>query len=195
MKKYLRDYLFLLLIAGTIIIVDQLTKTWVRETLTVGQIYRPNLWISAYIRIIHWKNTGAAFGMFQNGNTIFMILSSLVSLIILYYFPQVPSQDRIVRFSMAMLLGGAVGNLLDRIQYKYVTDFVSVLDFPVFNVADASISCGVAILFLGMWFQERARLRQEQATPHQAGSPENSGDAYQPPEPVAPPLIEKPKGE
>jgi len=195
LKKYLRDYLFLFLIAGAIILVDQLTKTWVRETLTVGQIYRPNLWISAYIRLIHWKNTGAAFGMFQNGNTIFMILSSLVSLIIVYYFPQVPAQDRIVRLSMAMLLGGAVGNLLDRIQYQYVTDFVSVLDFPVFNVADASISCGVAILFLGMWFQERARLRAEKAAVSQANSQEGPVDVYQPSEPVAPPLVEKPKGE
>ncbi len=189
LKKYLPDYLFLFLIAGTILLIDQLSKAWIRDTLAVGQIYRPDLWITAYARIIHWRNTGAAFGMFQSAGTIFMILSSLVSLGIVYYFPQVPRREWIMRVSMAMLLGGATGNLVDRIHQGHVTDFISVGNFPVFNVADASISMGVAILFVSMWFQERGRLRSEQAE-EAAPRPDDS-----PAEPLEARLSEEPPHE
>jgi signal peptidase II len=90
-----------------------------------------------------------------------MILSMMVSAAIIYYFPQVPRQDRWIRLAMAMLLGGALGNLIDRLYQGYVTDFISVGNFPVFNVADASISIGVVVLFIGMWLQER----EKQASP------------------------------
>lgn len=177
MKKHLPDYLFLFLIAGTILLIDQLSKAWIRDSLAVGQIYRPDLWTTAYFRIIHWRNTGAAFGMFQSAGTIFMILSSLVSLGIIYYFPQVPRSEWIMRVAMSMLLGGAVGNLVDRIHQGHVTDFISVGNFPVFNVADASISMGVVILFISMWLQERSRLSQEKEA---ASQPDSSpGDSLE----------------
>lgn len=155
MKKYLSDYASLFLIAGLIILLDQTTKYIVRSNLALGEVYRPDLWISQFARIVHWQNTGAAFGMFQSMGTVFMILSMIVSASIIYYYPQVPRQDKLIRLAMAMLLGGAVGNLIDRLYQGYVTDFVSVGEFPVFNVADACISLGVVVLFVGMWFQER----------------------------------------
>jgi signal peptidase II len=170
LKKYARDYVFLFAVAGLIILLDQATKIWIRSNLEFGAIYRPDLWITAYVRIVHWKNTGAAFGMFQNANPIFMTLSSIVSLVIIYYFHQVPRNERVLRFAMAMLLGGAVGNLIDRIYQGHVTDFVSVGVFPVFNVADASISCGVAVLFISMWLQERANQRAKA----EGGQPEEA---------------------
>jgi signal peptidase II len=155
LKKLFRDYFALFLIAGIIILLDQVTKEWVRQNLQLGEVFRPDLWISNYARIVHWKNTGAAFGMFQNMNTIFMLLSIVVCGVIIYYFPQIPRQDWLVRLAMGMLLGGAIGNLIDRIQQGYVTDFISVGKFPVLNIADASISMGVALLFIGMWLQEK----------------------------------------
>lgn len=157
MKRLFSEYLFLFLIAGTIIFFDQLTKAWVRQNLDLGEIYWPSLWLSDYIRLLHWKNYGAAFGIFQNGNLVFTILAFIVSLVIIYYFPQVPRNEGIVRIAMSMMLGGAVGNLIDRLHQGYVTDFVSVGEFPVFNIADASISTGVAVLFIGMWLQDRRR--------------------------------------
>ena len=157
MKKHLTSYAILFLIAGIIVLLDQLTKEWVRLNLQLGEIYRPELWISNYFRLVHWKNTGAAFGMFQDMNPVFMALSVLVSAVILYYFPQIPRQDWLVRLSMGMLLGGAVGNLIDRFRQGYVTDFISVGKFPVLNIADASISVGVAVLFVGMWLQEKGK--------------------------------------
>jgi signal peptidase II len=105
---------------------------------------------------LNWKNTGAAFGMFQNGGLIFTILAFVVSGAILYYYPQIPRQDRLIRISMGFLLGGAVGNLIDRLtQGLIVTDFISIWIFPVFNLADLSITIGVVILCLGMIVQER----------------------------------------
>jgi signal peptidase II len=157
LKKLLSSYAFLFLIAGIIVLLDQLTKEWVRLNLQLGEIFRPELWISNYIRLVHWKNTGAAFGMFQDMNPVFMILSVLVCGVILYYFPQIPRQDWLVRLSMGMLLGGAIGNLIDRFRQGYVTDFISVGKFPVLNIADASISVGVALLFIGMWLQEKGK--------------------------------------
>jgi len=164
LKKYILDYFFLFSVAGVLIALDQWTKSLVRASLVIGEIYRPELWLSQYVRIVHWTNYGAAFGIFQNLSTVFAILSFIVSLAIIYYFPQTPRQDIFVRLAMGMLLGGAVGNLIDRLMRGHVTDFVSVGSFPVFNVADASISTGVAVLFLGMLLEDRRKAR-EQAEP------------------------------
>jgi len=161
LKRYLSDYLFLFSIAGVLVLLDQWTKSLVRANLAISEIYRPDLWISQYIRIVHWTNYGAAFGIFQNLSTVFAVLSIAVRLLIIYYFPQTPRQDFFVRLALGILLGGAVGNLIDRITRGYVTDFVSVMSFPVFNVADASISTGVVVLFIGMWLQDRQKARQE----------------------------------
>ena len=155
LKRILNNYGLLVTIAAAIIVLDQLTKYIIRANLPLGQVYRPDLWLSQYARIVHWKNTGAAFGLFQNLGGIFTVLSFVVATVIIYYYPQVPRKDWTVRVAMGLLLGGAVGNLIDRLIQGYVTDFVSVGSFPVFNIADASISTGVVILFIGMWLQER----------------------------------------
>lgn len=147
LRYYLPDYRYLLGIAGTIILFDQITKALVRSNLTFTDAWGPES-LLPYMRIVHWKNTGAAFGLFQNGNLVFIILGILVSIAILNFYPLVPRQDRWLRAALAFQLGGAVGNLIDRLHQGYVTDFVSILRFPVFNVADASISLGVALIIL-----------------------------------------------
>ena len=178
MKKFLKDYLSLFLIAGFLIVLDQLTKTWIRQNLAIGEIYRPDLWISHYARIVNWKNTGAAFGLFQNFNLVFTVLSFTVSLVIIYYYPKISTQDWLIRISMAMLLGGAIGNLIDRLTQGYVTDFISVGGFPVFNVADSCISVGVVVLFFGMWLQEKRKATDLDISPNQEdGSSHSSGSS------------------
>jgi signal peptidase II len=161
LKKYIPDYLFLLVIAGTIIGLDQLTKSLVRTNLAFMQTWVPWDWLAPYARIVHWKNTGAAFGMLQKLSTVFTILPFIVVALILYYFPQIPRQDWPLRLALSMQCGGAIGNLVDRLSIGSVTDFISVGSFPVFNLADASISTGVAVLIIGMWIQER-RLKATQ---------------------------------
>jgi signal peptidase II len=123
------------------------------------------LWLSPYARIVHWYNRGAAFGMFQQGNMVFTVLAFIVIAAILYYYPQISKADWPLRLAMSMQLGGAVGNLIDRIRIGHVTDFISVGSFPVFNVADSSISVGCAVLLLGIWWQERTAKKQNLPAP------------------------------
>jgi signal peptidase II len=83
------------------------------------------------------------------------VLAFIVIGLILYYYPQVEKADWSLRLAMSMQLGGAIGNLTDRLAIGHVTDFISIGTFPVFNVADASISVGAVVLLLGIWVMER----------------------------------------
>lgn len=154
-KEYLQSYLFLLIIALPITALDQWTKGLVRTNLDFYERWMPLEWLEPYARIIRTQNRGAAFGMFQEGADIFTILAIVVIIIILIYFPRVAKEDWPLRFAMGFQLAGAAGNLSDRLLYGSVTDFISVGNFPVFNIADASISIGVAILLIGVWYLER----------------------------------------
>jgi signal peptidase II len=155
------DYAFLLVIAGGILLLDQWSKGWVRTNLALGELYNPWDWLAPYARLVHYQNTGAAFGLFKDFGLVFTILAVIVAGAILYYFPQVPRQDWPLRVAMGLQMGGALGNLADRlINGGQVTDFISVGSFPVFNVADASISTGVAVLILGMFIKERIEARE-----------------------------------
>ncbi len=167
-----RSYLYLFVISGSLVALDQWTKSLVRTTLALGETWMPDalVWLSPYARIVHWYNKGAAFGMFQNGSTIFAVLAIFVIGAILYYFPKVDAQDWSLRVALSMQLAGALGNLIDRLmQDGRVTDFISVGTFPVFNVADASISVGTAVLLLGVYLQERAARKAKAAEETQTG--------------------------
>ncbi len=163
MKKLVKDYLFLAIIAAVIVILDQYTKTLVRDTVPVGGFWSPWDWLTPVARIVHINNTGVAFGMFQGQNLLFSILAMIVSVAIIYYFPRVPSNEWIVRLALAMMLAGALGNLVDRVTQGYVTDFISVGNFAIFNIADSSITVGVGVLLLGVWLQDRRRKAAEKA--------------------------------
>lgn len=151
----LREYLFLFGFAGGILAIDQWSKHLVRTNLAFGEVWAPIPEISSVFRIVHWENTGAAFGVFPAGGTVFTVIAVLVSAAILYYFPQIPPEYLSIRLALGLQLGGALGNLTDRLLRGPVTDMFSMGPVPVFNVADASISLGVVILLAGMWLQER----------------------------------------
>ena len=162
MKRNFLTYLPLVLFASLIVALDQWTKWLVRTNIPFGGSWLPEGWgwLLPYARIVNWSNTGAAFGMFQNGNTVFAILAVIVILVILYYYPLVESAEWYLRIAMGMQMAGAAGNLVDRLTVGKVTDFISVSTFAVFNVADASITVGVAVLLLGVWLKERAEKRK-----------------------------------
>jgi signal peptidase II len=146
--------------------LDQYTKALVRENIALGEMWAPWPWLLPYARIVNWYNTGVAFGMFQGMGSLFSIVAVIVSIAIIYYFPQVPRKDWTLRLAMGLQMGGALGNLIDRVTQGHVTDFVSIGNFAVFNVADASISTGVVVLLLGVYLQER---RKTSAEPHAGG--------------------------
>ena len=155
-KRVLIDIATIVGGAALIVTLDQWTKSLVREHIPFTQTWLPdNLeWLSPYARIVHWKNTGAAFGLFQDSNTFFIILAIVAASFIIFYYPQVSMEEWPLRAAMVLQLGGAVGNLVDRIFIGSVTDFISVGNFPVFNVADSSISLGVAVLVIAVLVQE-----------------------------------------
>lgn len=167
MKNLFEKYSFMFGIAGVLIALDQWTKWLVRTNIMLGDSWLPEslAWLSPYARIVNWYNTGAAFGMFQNGSVIFATLAFVVIGALIYYFPQVDKSDWTLRLAMSMQLAGASGNLIDRLLHDWkVTDFISVGTFPVFNVADASISVGTVVLLLGVYLQERAALKEKAKT-------------------------------
>lgn len=151
-----RNYLTLIGIAGIVVSLDQWTKYLVRTRLQVGETWMPIEWLAPYMRVVHWNNTGAAFGLLPSASLFFVIVAILVSMAIIIYYPRIPKEQVAVRFALALQLGGALGNLTDRfIADLTVTDFISVGTFPVFNVADSSVSVGCAILIAAMWIEER----------------------------------------
>jgi signal peptidase II len=175
MKKRVIDYLYLFGFAGLIVALDQWTKSVVRQRLAFGLTWAPWDWLETYARIVHWQNTGAAFGLGQNLSLVFMLLTVVVVAMIVYYFPSIPREEWPLRVALTLQLGGAVGNLIDRLtQDGSVTDFISIGRFPVFNVADASISIGVAVLIVGMWIQERKAESASVESDAQASEPDSS---------------------
>ena len=158
-RKHLINYLVLLGIAGAVVGLDQWTKFVVRSKLEIGEEWFPLPEIAPFLRVVHWKNTGAAFGLLPQASVIFTVIAILVSLAILYYWPRIPSNQVGLRVALALQLGGALGNLISRLSIGIVTDWIAVGDFPVFNVADSSISIGVAILVIATWIDERKRVK------------------------------------
>ena len=102
MKKFLQQYGLLIFIAGVIIILDQVTKAIIRANIPFGGRGMPLEWLAPYFRFVHWENTGAAFGLFQQGGVIFGILAVIVSVFFLIYYPQVPKEDTLMRVALAM---------------------------------------------------------------------------------------------
>jgi signal peptidase II len=136
-----RDIPFLL-VAAVVVAVDQITKYIVRSNVALGEAV-PH---EGILRIVHVTNTGAAFGMLQ-GQTLFLTITTLFGLfaIVLYYiYP--PMDHGILRIALGLQLGGAIGNLSDRIRVGEVTDFIDFRYWPAFNVADSAISVGVATI-------------------------------------------------
>ncbi len=162
MKKIFNTHGIMAMISAILIGSDQYTKHVIRTNLEFGQIWMPWQWLEPYARIIHINNTGAAFGLFKGANTVFMILAVIVAGAILYYFPSISKKDWLIRVALSMQFAGAIGNLIDRIIFGHVTDFISIGTFPVWNIADASITVGVAILLIGMWVQEKREKKKRE---------------------------------
>lgn len=144
-KKW-RDFAILPVVALITIVFDQMTKRLVVAWLPSGQSWSPISGLEHLISLTLVTNTGAAFGLFPGLGSVFMIVAMAVIVVIAIYYWHMPQGQTLVKVSLGLQLGGAVGNLLDRLQYGYVIDFVDFKVWPVFNLADASIVLGVALL-------------------------------------------------
>ena len=137
------------LLAIVVFVADQLTKYLVSTELSIGQAWMPLALLENVVVIRHVRNSGAAFGMFPAAGNLFLLVAVLVVLgIIRYYYSRAHSAALWVRISLGLMLGGALGNMIDRFRFGFVVDFIDLGWWPVFNLADASISVGVIVILL-----------------------------------------------
>ena len=145
-----KDWVFYL-IAGAVFIFDQISKEFIRLWMPLGDSW-PS---TGFLRIVHGTNTGSAFGLFA-GFTNLLILASILGIAaVLYYFYRQGNNAIALRISLGLIVGGALGNLFDRVVFGKVVDFISVGWWPSFNIADSAISVGMFLLIFTMIFGER----------------------------------------
>ena len=150
----------LVLVVAVAIIVfglDRITKILVESSLPVGGTVDV---VGQWVRISHVTNTGAAFGLLPERTTLLSILSVGAVFAIVFYYRRLAADSRLIAATLGMQLGGAFGNLIDRIGQGYVVDFVDVgipggVRFWSFNVADSSIVVGIIAVTALLWWQER----------------------------------------
>jgi signal peptidase II len=152
--RSLRQWFILAGITALVVLIDQLSKAYVVAHLDYHHSWMPLGLIKPVFRFTHVHNTGAAFGLFPQGGLIFLIIAVFVSVIIVFYYRQIPAEAWLVRVALGFQLGGALGNVIDRVRLGYVVDFFDVSIWPVFNVADSCIVIGVALLALEMLREE-----------------------------------------
>ncbi|MGI6258679.1 MAG: signal peptidase II [Anaerolineaceae bacterium] len=155
MKNKARDLLMLFGIAGAVIALDQWTKWLVEQNIALGEEVYPIGFLAPFFRFTFWKNTGAAFGLFQNASQVLLVVSIVISLLLVWVYFKSLDEPVLFRISLSMMLGGAIGNIIDRVTQGFVTDFIAVGRFPVFNVADSAVTVGVGLMLLGLYLQER----------------------------------------
>ncbi len=132
--------------AAVVIALDQATKALVRASLERGESWPDPDWP---VRMRYVTNTGAAFGILED-QTLFLIVMAFVGLAAIYLYYRYPPFDHsVAAIAIGMMLGGATGNLIDRVRLGEVTDFIDLPSYPAFNVADSSITVGIAIIILG----------------------------------------------
>jgi len=171
----------LLAFTAVVIILDQITK-WIIHTRM--ELYQSIPVLGDFFRLTYVENTGMVFGIQAGNSGFFTVFAAIASLAILLYFFRMKGEHFIARFAMAIILGGAIGNLWDRITRRSVVDFLDVeffdinipafqflfLDFPgyslnrwpVFNVADIALTVGMILLFFFVLFERRESHESEE---------------------------------
>jgi len=145
-------------VAVAVIIIDQITKALIHARFSGNRVYDVVPVIGNIITFVFDKNPGAAFSSFTNSPLLLGLLITIAVGVIAYmYWTNRPRDYPLLKLTFGMIAGGAVGNLIDRVRYGYVTDFVHFqlpslhFDFAIFNVADSAISIGVVLLAFVFW--------------------------------------------
>ncbi len=143
----LRD-LVLPAVACLVLAADQASKAWVIGNIPLNGSLEIIPLLKNWFVLTYITNAGAAFGLFPQLGLVFTFIALGVSLVIVFYHRSLPPGQWLVRLSLGLQLGGAVGNLLDRLRYGHVVDLFYIRLWPVFNIADAAIVTGVVLLML-----------------------------------------------
>jgi len=141
------------LIAFIVVIIDQISKYLVSTHLTLNESWYPFPFLEPLFALTYIHNTGAAFGLLQNQNLFFTIIAIVVISVIVYYVRSEQKIDPVIALALALQLGGATGNLIDRLRQGYVVDFLHLSFWAISNVADVCISTGVVLLAYHLIFR------------------------------------------
>lgn len=143
------DIFLALVTVSTIVFTDRFTKIFFSKLLTLGESL-PVIHHVLHMTLVH--NTGIAFGLFKNQGIVFIIIPIIAIILLIfniyYYRNNNEELSRVYIIAFSLILGGAIGNLIDRIYLGYVVDFIDFRIWPVFNIADSAITIGAVIILL-----------------------------------------------
>jgi signal peptidase II len=150
-----------LAVAAALLVLDQLTKAWITAALGPGAARQSIEIVGDVVRLGYTTNTGAAFGIGQNRSFIFTIVALVAIPAIAFFNRSITPRSLLTRICLGALLGGALGNLVDRLRLGFVVDFVDVgigdLRWPSFNVADSSFVVGIIVLSIYLFLTDPSR--------------------------------------
>lgn len=141
--------LLLVAIAVAVITIDQWAKQVVQAHMLPGMSLPV---LDNIFHITYVLNPGAAFGILENQRIFFIVIALLMLALTVYFFKHIPAKFRLMRLGLSLLAGGAIGNVIDRVQTGYVVDFFDFRIWPVFNVADIAIVTGVGFVIYTLVF-------------------------------------------
>ena len=155
------------ILAVTAFAIDRVTKVLVQAELTPGERVRV---AGEWLQLRYVENRGIAFGLFSDLGLVVVFGTLVVGGLLFFFMLHVEPDDRLTIAGGALITGGALGNLVDRVQYRYVIDFIQVPRWPTFNVADIAISVGVALVLLAQVLAMRDERRAESIAPSEDAS-------------------------
>lgn len=147
-------------IAVIIVGIDQWTKYLTVQTIPLHETIE---WIPSVVSLTYHRNTGAAWSILEGQMMFFYIITLVVVGIIIYYLHTYGKQDRLFGLSLSLILGGAIGNFIDRLHLQYVVDMIRLefIDFPIFNIADMALTIGVTLMILYLIIDEYRNYKQK----------------------------------
>ncbi|SER04508.1 signal peptidase II [Gracilibacillus ureilyticus] len=156
--------LWVYIVAVVIIGLDQLTKLWIVQNMELGDQITV---IENVFYLTSHRNTGAAWGILAGQMIFFYIITTIVIGFVIYYIQKYGKDSKLLGLSLALVLGGAIGNFIDRLFRKEVVDFFDIYigsyDYPIFNIADSALVVGVILIFIGTILDERNKKRSKNA--------------------------------
>jgi signal peptidase II len=175
-----KRWLWVLLLISAVVAVDLISKQSVSENLALGETREPVGFLAPYFQITLSYNTGAAFGMLPDAGNIFLIVAIVIVIGMMFFFNRIPDNGTMTRVGIGFIVGGALGNAIDRIQHGHVIDFIHY-SLPqlnlsnVSNLADHAIVLGVILVLIDSWRLERLE-KAADAADSSSATPNISGE-------------------
>lgn len=151
-----RNDFVMVAVGALVVFVDQLSKHWITQYFTTGAPKDPISLLGSVLQLIYDQNTGVAFSLFEGQTILFLFIALAIAVVGYLYWRMRDSASLALKVTFGLILGGALGNLIDRFSHRYVVDFIHFqipgrFDWPVFNLADSAVCIGVVLLAALLW--------------------------------------------